>query len=59
MELPNDPNILASFLNMKLRDEDYDSLDSLFNALGYDKNEVLKQLENAGFQYLESIRQFR
>jgi hypothetical protein len=57
--LPNDPMMLVSSVNMLLRDDEFDSLESLCNY--YDKDiEVLKAylLEN-GFVYNEEQRQFR
>lgn len=59
MELPHDPNILVSMLNMKLRDYDYDTLDELFDELGFDKSEAMLYLKEKGFIYNESIKQFR
>ena len=59
MELPNDPNILVSILNMKLRDGDYESLDELFDTMDLNKERVLEILSKAGFEYMDSIRQFR
>ena len=59
MAIPQDPNILVSMLNMKLRDGDYESLDELFDLLGFDKEETLSLLRNAGFSFVESVKQFR
>lgn len=59
MELPEDPNILVSILNMKLRDGDFESLDDLCDYLGYDKEEIISRLTQAGFSYIDSLRQFR
>jgi len=57
--LPNDPMMLVSSVNMLLRDDEFDTLESLCSY--YDKDvEVLKAylLEN-GFVYNEEQRQFR
>ena len=56
--LPNDPMILLSVVNTKLRDE-YDSLDSLCEDLDADRKELEKKLAAAGFCYSEESNQFR
>lgn len=48
--IPSDPFMLLSFLNMKLRDE-YDSLDSLCDDMGIDKDAIVEKLRDAGFKY--------
>lgn len=48
--IPSDPFMLLSFLNMKLRDE-YDSLDSLCDDMGIDKDAIAEKLRDAGFEY--------
>lgn len=48
--LPQDPVMLASFLNLKLRDT-YDSLTSLCDDMDEDENELLERLKSAGFRY--------
>ncbi|MDE7382179.1 MAG: DUF4250 domain-containing protein [Muribaculaceae bacterium] len=58
MTLPQDPFMLLSFINMKLRD-DYDSLESLCDDLNIKKDELLSSLKSAGFEYLPDINQFR
>ncbi|WP_300725569.1 DUF4250 domain-containing protein [uncultured Bacteroides sp.] len=50
MELPNDPMMLFSLINMKLRDV-YPSLDALCNDLDVDKEEIINRLKAAGFEY--------
>ena len=59
MDIPQDPFMLLSFVNMKLRDGDYDSLTELCASLGCDEEEIMKKLGHAGFEYIPSIRQFR
>lgn len=59
MGIPDDPFMLLSFVNMKLRDGDYASLEELCAHLGCEENEVKQKLGDAGFEYIESIRQFR
>lgn len=59
MTLPQDPNILVSMVNMKLRDGNYDSLDDLCMALGIDKKELTDRLSSAGFEFNPEAGQFR
>ena len=56
-ELPKDPFILFSYINMKLRD-DYASLDELCQKEDIDKDEVVKRLQAAGFVYNEQQNKF-
>ena len=58
MEIPKDPFILLSFLNLKLRDE-YNSLEDLCLDLQLNKDELCQKLQAAGFEYQESQKQFR
>ena len=46
--LPEDPDMLASFLNMKLRDH-YPTLDALCEDLELDKEEITKKLKEADY----------
>lgn len=57
-ELPQDPFMLLSFVNMKLRDE-YPSLDALCDDLDIDRNQLESKLKDAGFDYMPEINQFR
>ena len=57
MELPNDPMMLYSMINMKLRDF-YSSLDALCEDLGVSKDEIIKRLGEAGFEYNEELNKF-
>lgn len=54
----NDPFILLSQVNMKLRDE-FESLSELCAALDYDQDELIAKLAEAGFEYVESQNQFK
>lgn len=56
--IPNDPFLLYSYLNLKLRDE-YDSLDSLCDDLELDRDELIQKLEKEGFTYDETNNCFR
>ncbi len=55
--IPSDPMMLLSFLNMKLRDF-YSNLDELCNALDLDKEEIVKKMADAGFEYNEPQNKF-
>jgi hypothetical protein len=55
--IPSDPMMLLSFLNMKLRDF-YSNLDELCNALDLDKEEIVKKMADAGFEYDETQNKF-
>ena len=59
MTLPEDPAMLLSMLNMKLRDGDYESLEELCDVLGFKPDEVIKKLKEAGYSYMPEIKQFR
>ena len=59
MILPEDPFMLLSFVNMKLRDGDYKSLTELCESLGFPEEDLIKKLKEAGFEYIEKINQFR
>ena len=50
MSMPEDPRMLYSFLNMKLRDE-YPSLDALCEDLDVSKDEIIKKMKSIGFEY--------
>ena len=57
--LPNDPAILVSSVNMLLRDEEYDSLESLCYAFNREPKEIKEYLEGNGFVWSEQQKQFR
>lgn len=48
--LPQDPNILLSYVNTKLRDQ-YPSLDALCDDLDEDKATLTEKLAGAGYSY--------
>jgi len=58
MALPNDPFMLLSVVNTKLRDE-YGTLDELCASEGVDKATLTERLHQAGFDYMPQINQFR
>ncbi len=57
--LPNDPAILVSSINMLLRDEEFDSLESLCYNFNREPDEIKALLLANGFVYSEEQRQFR
>lgn len=56
-ELPQDPMILFSFINMKLRDF-YPSLDALCKDLDLNPQFICDQLATAGFEYNKEQNKF-
>ena len=50
MKLPEDPMMLYSFINMKLRDF-YPSLDALCQDMQVSKEEIVNKLKAVGFEY--------
>jgi len=50
---------LVSGINMLLRDNMYDSLESLCEYYGKDVNDIKEYLKQYGFEYLEEQKQFR
>lgn len=57
MELPKDPMMLMSVINMKLRDS-YSSLDLLCDDLNINKSDLCAELKAAGFEYSEDLNKF-
>ena len=55
--LPQDPMILLSYVNTKLRDE-YPSLDELCAALDADREELVQKLEGIDYRYNLERNQF-
>lgn len=56
--LPQDPYILLSYVNTKLRDE-YGSLDALCDGLDEDKAGLVDKLSGAGYAYDPDSNQFK
>ena len=54
MELPKDPMMLYSLINMKLRDF-YPSLDALCSDLNVSKEEIVNNLKAAGLEYNQEL----
>lgn len=57
MNLPEDPMMLYSFINTKLRDQ-YPSLDALCDDLQVSKEEITRRLKRVGFEYNASKNRF-
>lgn len=57
MELPEDPMMLFSFINMKLRDC-YSSLDELCEDMDVSKEKIVDVLQSAGFEYSAEHNKF-
>ncbi len=57
MDLPKDPFMLMSFINLKLRDF-YSDLDELCEDLNIDKAALCDKLKSAGFEYSEKYNKF-
>ena len=55
--LPQDPMMLFSVINMKLRDY-YSSLDELCEDMDVDKEELIRKLAAFGFEYSEENNKF-
>lgn len=56
--LPQDPFMLMSVINMKLRDGGHESLEELCAGLDIDPAELKECLAAAGFEYLPEARRF-
>ena len=55
--LPNDPIMLLSFVNMKLRDS-FPSFDALCEDMDVSKAELQEKLAGVGYEYNEARNQF-
>lgn len=56
--IPQDPMMLLSFVNMKLRD-DYDSFEAMCDALDVDMAEISDKLKSIGYRYNSEQNQFK
>ena len=57
MKLPEDPMMLYSFINMKLRDF-YPSLDALCEDMNVERDEIVRTLKTVGFEYNTARHRF-
>ncbi|MFI3164547.1 MAG: DUF4250 domain-containing protein [Bacillota bacterium] len=55
--IPQDPMMLLSFVNMKLRDF-YNNLDALCDDMDISKEELTSKLVTAGFEYNSEQNKF-
>ncbi len=58
MNIPNDPVILLSYINTKLRDE-FSSLDELCKSLCISKDEIEHKLYIIGYVYSDETNRFK
>ena len=56
--IPNDPIMLLSFVNMKLRDS-YSSFEDLCEDMDISADEITQKLSAAGFEYDKEQNRFR
>jgi len=56
--IPNDPNMLLSYVNMMLRDR-YSSLEEFCAANNADMIEITDKLGTIGYTYSEELNQFK
>lgn len=56
--MPNDPVMLLSFINMKLRDQ-YDTLESLCDDFNVSQDEIVQKLKAINYEYDSSSNQFK
>ncbi|MBQ6319522.1 MAG: DUF4250 domain-containing protein [Lachnospiraceae bacterium] len=57
MQLPNDPAMLLSFVNLKLRDF-YKSLDEMCDDMDVDREAIERKLSKIGYEYDRSQNRF-
>lgn len=57
--LPTDPAILVSSINMLLRDEEFDTLESICYNFNREPEEIKRYLEENGYTYSEEQKQVR
>ena len=55
--IPNDPVILLSFLNTRLRDQ-YDSLSALCDDLEQDETAITQKIAAIGYTYDSDLNKF-
>lgn len=55
--MPNDPVMLLSLVNMRLRDR-YATLQALCEDLGWEEDALREKLENISYRYSEAQNQF-
>ncbi|MCM1133520.1 MAG: DUF4250 domain-containing protein [Ruminococcus flavefaciens] len=58
MNIPNDPAILLSYINTKLRDE-FPNLDELCRSLCISRDDLERKLALIGYTYSEETNSFK
>lgn len=56
--IPKDPVMLLSYINTQLRDF-YDSYEDLCKSLELDEEEIKSKLSSIGYEYDDSLNQFK
>ncbi len=57
MQIPGDPAMLLSFVNLKLRDF-YPDLDAMCDDLGVDREEIISKLASIDYEYDKDLNKF-
>ncbi len=57
MDIPKDPAMLLSFVNLKLRDY-YKSLDEMCDDLDIDRDGIVNKLSSIGYEYDRESNRF-
>ncbi len=57
MQIPGDPNMLLSYVNLKLRDYNFD-LEGLCDDMDVSRSEIVEKLEKIGYHYDRQRNQF-
>ncbi|MBQ9699910.1 MAG: DUF4250 domain-containing protein [Lachnospiraceae bacterium] len=55
--IPNDPSMLLSFVNLKLRDY-YSSLDAMCDDMELDQGEIKDKLATIDYEYDKELNKF-
>ena len=58
MNIPNDPVILLSYINTKLRDE-YPDAEELYKSLQISKEDTERKLSSIGYTYSKETNQYK
>lgn len=57
--LPQNPIMLVSSINMLLRDNEFDSLESICSYFDRDIKEIISTLNSNGYEYNSELNQIR
>ena len=58
VNIPNDPVILLSYINTKLRDE-YPDVEELYKSLQISKEDTERKLSSIGYTYSKETNQYK